>query len=76
MRRLSVCQVDDDAVHGVEEPQGNSPPPASSFEEDGVKVVRQDVERRWLIRCRHTGLRLRRSVSACTNWKCSSGFLK
>jgi len=39
VRRLSVYHVDDDAVHGVE-PQGNSPPPASSFEEDGEKVVR------------------------------------
>ena len=39
-----MCQVDDDAVHDVEEPQGNSPPPASSFEEDGEKVVRQDVD--------------------------------
>ncbi len=49
MRRLSVCQVDDDAVHGVE-PQGNSPPPspassfASELEEDGEKVVRPDVD--------------------------------
>ena len=43
MRRLSVCQVDDDAVHDVE-PQGNFPPPASSFEEDGEKVVSQDVD--------------------------------
>ena len=70
MRRLSVCQVDDDAVHGVE-PQGNSPPPASSFEEDGDKVVSQDVDarRRWLVRCRHTGLPLRRSVDACTNFQ-------
>ena len=41
--RVRVCQVDDDAVHGVE-PQGYSPRPASSFEEDGEKVVRQDVD--------------------------------
>ena len=64
-----MMEVDDDAVHGVEEPQGNSPTPASSFEEDGEKVVRQDVERRWLIRCRHTGLPLRESVDVCTNFQ-------